>query len=91
MTVTTGLPPVAALADKQSTGLFGASHKLLRNFLPISSPTFLTNQKRTYRKGISSLIGADDGKLNYESRKRHSYEIYLDGRERDRHLLRKAV
>ena len=41
----TGFPPVAALADKQSTGLFGPTDKLLRNFLPISNPTLLIKQK----------------------------------------------
>jgi len=29
-----GFPPVAALADKQSTGLFGPTDKLLKQFSP---------------------------------------------------------
>ena len=33
-----GFPPVATLADKQSTGLFGPTDKLRCNFLPISNP-----------------------------------------------------
>ena len=47
-----GFPPVAAFADKQSSGLFGAcvhfvyAHKLLRNFLPISNPLFHYKQKQ---------------------------------------------
>ena len=36
---------MAALADKQSFRLFGASHKLHRNFLPISNPTTFIKQK----------------------------------------------
>ena len=55
-----GFPPVAALADKQSTGLFGPLDKLLRNFLPISNP-YPYKAKRTYHGGTSSLFGADDG------------------------------
>ena len=45
---TMGLPPVTALADEQSPGLFGASHKLLRNFLPISSWIGLNHGKAVY-------------------------------------------
>ena len=41
----TGFPPVAALADKQSTGLFGPTDKLLCNFLPISNPVAGTRAK----------------------------------------------
>ena len=47
-TAMTGFPPVAALADKQSTGLFGPTDKLLRNFLPISNPyPYKTKKGRT--------------------------------------------
>ena len=53
----TGFPPVAALADKQSTGLFGPADKLLRNFLPISNPTTLIKQKgRTPRARPLCLV-----------------------------------
>ena len=60
----TGFPPVAALADKQSTGLFGPSDKLLRNFLPISNPVALPKQKAD-RKGllfVLRVIGEKDTK-----------------------------
>ena len=33
-----GFSPVATLADKQSTGLFGPTDKLRCNFLPILNP-----------------------------------------------------
>ena len=53
----TGFPPVAALADKQSTGLFGPADKLLRNFLPISNPTTLIKQRgRTTRARPLCLV-----------------------------------
>ncbi len=57
----TGFPPVAALADKQSTGLFGPSDKLLRIFLPISNPSTLINKKGTTARAVPLFVGAGDG------------------------------
>ena len=48
----TGFPPVAALADKQSTGLFGPTDKLLRNFLPISNPRRAYKKQKADPKGL---------------------------------------
>ena len=56
-----GFPPVAALADKQSTGLFGASHKLHRNFLPSSNPFLYYKQNERYPKGHARFARAGDG------------------------------
>ena len=66
MVQVTGFPPVAALADKQSTGLFGSLHATLartncfRNFLPTSSPVPLQKQKE--QTAWSALfVGAGNG------------------------------
>ena len=56
MVQVTGFPPVAALADKQSTGLFGPSDKLLRIFLPISNPTTFINKKGTTTRVVPILL-----------------------------------
>ena len=55
-----GFPPVAALADKQSTGLFGPTDKLLCNFLPISNP--ISKTKRQPKMNLDCLlVGAGNG------------------------------
>jgi hypothetical protein len=46
-----GFPPVAAFADKQSTGLFGASHKSLTRFSPFFKSPLFIKQKRVYPYG----------------------------------------
>ena len=56
----TGFPPVAALADKQSTGLFGPSDKLLRNFLPISNPYPYKTKKDVPRGHVLFLRVIDE-------------------------------
>ena len=58
---TTGLPPVAALADKQSAGLFGPTDKLLAQFSPYFKSRHPYKQKRHNHKGCTSFVGADDG------------------------------
>ena len=63
----TGFPPVAALADKQSTGLFGAcecyalAHKLLTQFSPYFKSHHPYKQKGHNRKGRALFVGAGDG------------------------------
>ena len=53
---------MAALADKQSTGLFGPTDKLLCNFLPISNPTILIKQKGRALKAHPLCLGVIDEK-----------------------------
>ena len=55
-----GFSPVATLADKQSTGLFGLSDKLLRNFLPISNPISKT-KRQSKMNSDCLLVGAGNG------------------------------
>ena len=57
----TGFPPVAALADKQSTGLFGPSDKLLKQFSPYFKSHRLYKAKKQSPKDSTFLLGAGDG------------------------------
>ena len=52
----TGFPPVAALAGKQSTGLFGPTDKSLCDFLPISNPSILINKKSTTTRAVLTVM-----------------------------------
>ena len=56
-----GFPPVAAFADKQSTGLFGVSHKLLAQFSPYFKSHPFTKQKRVYPKRVNSFLELEMG------------------------------
>lgn len=49
---TTGLPPVAALADKQSAGLFGPSDKLLSHSSPYFKSLRPLNKKSTTARAV---------------------------------------
>ena len=64
----TGFPPVAALADKQSTGLFGPTDKMLRIFLPISNPTTFIKQKeyttRVYPLYLVRMTGFEPTRIS---------------------------
>jgi len=60
MTVVTGLPPVAALADEQllTVRSFGQN---ATNFSPYFKSYHLYKQKRHNRKGCTFFVGAGDG------------------------------
>ena len=64
----TGFPPVAALADKQSTGLFGPTDKMLHIFLPISNPITFIKQKeytaRVYPLYLVQVTGFEPTRLS---------------------------